>query len=274
MQTSTFNPHVVRRWLLLTLVGATIALNLPIILPDEEGKVFFGNWILNGTAAAAFAMAVIVSVRQGRSGLYGRAQVAFAVALGLWLGGELLWTYYELGLGIDTPFPSLADALWLAGYAPAAYFLYSIYRFFGKDQTRLLAVASTATIAFVAYTAVGVVGVSADPEADSFSLLVSLLYVVVDAALIIPAIMVLSRLKRGKLTGVPWFLLSISMLLFAAGDVGFAYHSATGMEEWDWVWDPLYNTAYIAMAATLFWHNRFFIFDKGAATKMWQKENR
>lgn len=229
MQTSALNPHVVRRWLVLTLVGGTVALNLPIVLPDDEGKVFFGNWILNGTATAAFAMAGIVSIRQGRSGLYGRAQAAFAIALGLWLGGELLWTYYELGLGIDAPFPSLADALWLAGYAMAAYFLYSIYRFFGKGQTKLLVVASMATIAFVAYTDTGIVGVAADLEADAFSLLVSLLYVVVDAALIIPAIMVLSRLKRGKFTGMPWFLLSISMLLFATGDVGFAYHSATDM---------------------------------------------
>lgn len=274
MQKSAFDPLVARRWLALTLVVAVVCLNLPIILPDGDWKVFFGNWILNGTSAAAFAMAVIVSVRQGRSGLYGRAQAAFAVALALWFGGELLWTYYELGLGIDTPFPSPADALWLAGYAPAAYFLYSIYRFFGKGQPLLLVVASTATIAFVAYTAIGVVAASSDPEADAFSLLISLLYVVVDAALIIPAIMVLSRLRRGKFTGVPWFLLSVSMLLFAAADVGFAYHSAAGMEEWDWVWDPLYNVSYITMAATLFWHNRFFIYDKNAAKKTWQKENR
>lgn len=64
--------------------------------------------------------------------------------------------------------------------------------------------------------------------------------------------------------GVSWILQSISMLLFVAADVGFAYHSATEALENDWMWDPLYNSTHILMAATLFWHNRFFIYDKNA----------
>lgn len=274
MQTGAFDPRVVRRWLILTLVVALVSLNLPIILSDYEGKVFFGNWILNATSAGAFALAVTVAVRQGWSGLYGKAQAAFALAIGLWLAGELLWTYYELGLGIDTPFPSLADVAWLAGYGPAAYYLLKIYKFFGAGHRRLTIGALLSTSAFVAYTAITIVLVSADPEGDALSLVVSLLYVAVDGLLIVPAILILSRLGKGKLTGVPWFLLSIAILVFAAGDVGFAYHSATDMGESDWVWDPLYNTTYIMMAATLFWHNRFFIYNKNAARKEWQKENR
>ncbi|NWG36890.1 hypothetical protein [Nitrososphaera sp.] len=274
MQTTAFDPQVIRRWLTVTLAVALVALNLPLILADGEGRVFFGNWILNATSAGAFALAAVVALRQGKSGLYGKAQAAFALALGLWLAGELLWTYYELGLGIDNPFPSLADAAWLAGYAPAAYYLFRIYRFFGAGQNRLALAVSVATAAFVAYSAIELVLVSADPEGDALSLVVSLLYVAVDGLLIVPAVLVLLRLKSGKLTGVPWFLLSISMLLFAAADLGFAYHSAIGAPENDWVWDPLYNAAYIMMAATLFWHNRFFIYDRDAARKTWQQENR
>ena len=33
----------------------------------------------------------------------------------------------SLGLRIETPFPSLADVFWLAGYAPLTYHLYRIY---------------------------------------------------------------------------------------------------------------------------------------------------
>jgi hypothetical protein len=253
---------------------AIVGLNLPIVLADDESRLFFDNWILNGTASAAFAMATVVALRQGRSGIYGKAQAALAMALALWLTGELLWTYYELGLGIETPFPSLADAAWLAGYAPAAYYLFRIYGFFGRGRPVLALSILAATAAFVVYTSVAVVAASAEPEEDAFSLAVSLVYVVADGVLIVPAIMILTRLRRGALTGMPWFLLSLAILSSAAGDVGFAYYSAAGLEEQDWVWDLLFNADYIAMAATLFWHNRFFVYDKKAARKEWQKENR
>lgn len=274
MQTGAFDPRIVRRWLFLTIAIAIVGLNLPIIFSGDESRPFFDNWILNGTAGAAFVMALVVALRQGRSGLYGKAQAALAAALALWLAGELLWTYYELGLGIETPFPSLADALWLAGYVPAAYYLYKIYRFFGRGQLRLTLAVSAAATAFVAYTAIAVVAASADPEEESFSLAVSLAYVVFDGVLIVPAVMVLTKLRRGTFTAVPWFLLSLSILFSAAGDIGFAYYSVTDMEEQDWVWDLLFNADYIALAATLFWHNRFFIYDKGGAKRVWQKENR
>lgn len=274
MQAGAFDPRTVRRWLFLTLAVAIAGLSLPIILADEESRPFFDNWILNGTAGAAFVMAAVVVLRQGKSGLYGKAQAALAIALALWLAGELLWTYYELGLGIETPLPSLADAAWLAGYAPAAYYLFRIYNFFGRGQSMLALTIFAATAAFVVYTSVAVVAASADPEEDAFSLSVSLAYVIADGVLIVPAIMVLTRLRRGTFTAVPWFLLSLSILSSAAGDVGFAYYSAAGLEEQDWVWDLLFNTDYIVMTATLFWHNRFFIYDKNAARKEWQKENR
>ncbi len=274
MQASAFDPKIVRRWLFLTLAVAIVGLNLPIVLADEESRPFYDNWILNATSAAAFVMAVIVAIRQGRSGLYGKAQAALALALALWLTGELLWTYYELGLGIETPFPSIADAAWLAGYASAAYYLFKIYGFFGRGQPVLTLAVSAAVAVFVAYTTVAVVLVSIDPEEDAFPIAVSLAYVAADGVVIVPAILVLSRLKGGTFTAVPWFLLSLSLLLAAAGDVGFAYYSAAGMEEQDWVWDLLFNADYIIMAATLFWHNKFFIYNKNAATKVWQEENR
>ena len=217
-------------------------------------------------------MAIIVAFRQGRSGLYGKAQMALAAGLALWLVGELLWSYYELGFGIEIPFPSLADAFWIAGYGPAAYYLYKIYGFFGKGQRQLALAVSTATAAFVAYTTIAVVAASAEPEESVLSLAVSLAYVVADGVLIVPAIMVLTRLRRGLFTAVPWFLLSLSILFSAAGDVGFAYYVASDMEEQAWMWDLLFNANYIAMAATLFWHNKFFIYDKGGTKKIEKTE--
>lgn len=35
----------------------------------------------------------------------------------------------------------------------------------------------------------------------------------------------------------------------------------------------LYNASYITMAATLFWHYRFFTYHEKKVKKIWQEEN-
>jgi hypothetical protein len=72
--------------------------------------------------------------------LHGKAYASLAIGLGLWLVAELIWTYFELGLQIDTPFPSFADVFWLVAYGFLAYPLYRIYKFMSKETVRSTAV--------------------------------------------------------------------------------------------------------------------------------------
>jgi hypothetical protein len=269
-----FNPSGVRRNLVLTLVASLVVANALIILP-EENKLFFSNWTINAVAAVALGMALVVTLQQKFDGLYGRTYAAFAAGLGLWFVAEILWTYYELFAGID-PFPSLADAFWIAGYASFAYHLIATYRFFGQTvKPYVIIIVSIAAALFVGHTSTIVYTSSSfeTPE-DITSAAVSIFYLALEAVLIVPAIIVLASLRRGKLTFTPWFLLSSALLITAAADSGFAYYDAAGMSEEIWIWNPLYNSSYIIMAATLFWHHRFFIYHEKEARRVWQEENR
>ncbi len=67
------------------------------------------------------------------------------------------------------------------------------------------------------------------------------------------------------------------MMLSAIGDTGFAFSTAYGPDSVQkdvWIWDILYNAGYLSIAAALFWHNRFFVFDEKREQKKWQKKNR
>lgn len=261
--------------LVATIAAATVGMSLLVILADDQNQPFFTNWTVNVTASVAVAIATLVSIRQGIRGLYGSAHAALAAGLALWLAAELLWTYYQLGLGIDNPFPSLADALWLAGYAPIAFHLLRVYSFFGRGRPAVAAGVWLGYTAFVVYlTLVLVAAASAEHEYGTLALALSISYPALDGLLIVPCILVLLSLRHGRFTAPPWTLLSSAILLMAAADSGFAYYSAAGLEDQIWMWDLLYNMGYIAIAATSFWHKRFFIFDNNKLKKMWQWENR
>jgi hypothetical protein len=264
-----------RKKLVTTIAAASIGMGLLVILAGEQDRPLFANWTTNISASTAVAFAALVSIRQGVRGLYGSAHAMLAAGLGLSLAAELLWTYYQLGLGIDVPSPSLADALWLAGYGPIAFYLLRLYNFFGRGRPAVAAAVSLGYAAFVAYLAIFLIAeATSKPEYDVMALAVSISYPALDGLLIVPCILVLVSLRHGRLTATPWALLSSAILLIAAADSGFAYYPAAGLDGQAWVWDILFNAGYIAVAATLFWHKRFFIFDNNKLKKMWQGENR
>jgi hypothetical protein len=60
-------------------------------------------------------------------------------------------------------------------------------------------------------------------------------------------------------------LLFIAMILSAAGDSGFAYTSAsdiTTVQNYIWIWNILYNTDHLCLAAALIGYKLFFSFSK------------
>ena len=60
-------------------------------------------------------------------------------------------------------------------------------------------------------------------------------------------------------------LLFIAMVLSAAGDSGFAYTSAfdvTTVQNYIWIWNILYNSDHLFLAASLIGYKHFFTFSK------------
>lgn len=276
MQRNAFDPTWVRKRLALTLVVSIAAANSFIIFPDSESRPLFSNWTINAVAAVALGISLLVVWRQRLDGLNGRTYAALATGLGLWLVAEMLWTYYTLFAGIADPFPSLADAFWIAGYVPFAYHLMATYRFFGQTvKPHVIIITSIAAAFFVGHTSTLVFEAWSPTTPEDFTAaIISIAYLALDAVLIVPAIIVLASLRQGKLTFTPWIILASSLLVVAAADSGFAYYEAAGMEEEIWVWDLLYSTSYIAIAAALFWHYRFFIYHEKKVKRIWQEENR
>lgn len=201
----------------------------------------------------------------------------------MWLAAEITWTYFEIGLKIDTPFPSVADVFWLTGYGFFAYHLYGIYKFVGKNtvkQTAVLIVSITTAIALgylvSLMIAVSEVSNGQEQKADEVVLtLVSISYPILDGVLLVPAILILWSIRYGKLVVTHWMLIALSMIFVAIADSGFGYMAVSNInsvQEVDWIWDILYNAGYLSIAFALVWYNRFFIFNKKKSKKSGKKE--
>ena len=202
------------RYVILILVGFIILVNAFIFLSPTSTRVIYTNLTINVTAATALCAAIIVLVRQIRvHSEYSKTFGFLAVGLGLWFTAEITWTYYQLGLGVETPFPSLADMFWLAGYAPLTYHLYRIYNTVTKKVTDrdTIIVISAIVAAILAFLLYLVFSLSIQPQ-DMLELIINLAYPILDAMLLIPAIVILWSFRRGEPAYTHWVMISFFII--------------------------------------------------------------
>lgn len=250
-----------RRNLILWLVAAIVAIDVAVLFTaGSDMEIFASDLSRIVTISAAAALSLVVVARQKVSGLFGRAYASLAAGLILWVIAESVWGYYEIGLGVERPFPSIADVFWLAAYGPIGYHLFSTARFFGKGVKKsAIVTVGVAAVLFLAFYVQAIADVFAleGPEALP-SLAISIAYPLLDTLLIIPAVLMLTNAGRGQLTSIPWIFLGWILLVIADSLLGIAAVSAPEMV---FHITMVYNAAYLCFMAGLFWYNRHFILD-------------
>lgn len=205
--------------------------------PESRGSLFIFDIL--PVAAASFSIAsVAILLRNFGPGDPPRLIWRFILAaLTLDLAAEFTWFAYEALAGVEVPYPSLADALWLAAYLPfiaALVLVLKGHRRLGLPLRKGLSAATLVLlVAILVAVSLGVtVPIFTDANATLVDKVLGPAYVYLDFAVLALALLVAATYYGGR-HGAQWLLLSSTFLLFAAGDILFNYltwqgHYATG----------------------------------------------
>jgi hypothetical protein len=207
-------------------------------------------------------------------GLHDKTHVFLTLGVGLWFVAETIYTYYQLGLMIKTPFPSLADPVYLAGYLFLGYYVYSILKLLRKTVQRdvivLVSIAAAVSIAYILNLSFGIGQLLAAQE-DVLSTTLSITYPILDDILFVPAVLVLWSVRKGDLAHTHWILISLFIIFNVIGDIGFGYSAFLGtVGEEEWIWDIFFAAGYLTLACALFWQSRYF----GSSSSIILSENK
>jgi hypothetical protein len=227
---------------------------------------------------------------------YDNNKIHFSICLffAFWLAASVNWTFEDQ----EAPGVLIADVLYYLGYASFGYFLYSLfYHFFRKEFEPfilfLIAVIILVPLIFIVDTIVSTLRLLSTQTIDISLVIVNASYPILDAIMIFPIAIMFwavrrtnSRRKNAILQEQPkikekdkspsssfvsgdasmWILLLfIAMVLSAAGDSGFAYTSAFDVktvQNYIWMWNILYNSDHLCLAAALIGYKHFFTFSK------------
>jgi hypothetical protein len=220
-----------------------------------------------------------------------KMHLSICVFLVLWFVAHVIWTFqYQQASDV-----SIADALWFIGYGFFGYFPYSLYyHFFRKEFEPFILILMTIIVialVFVVDIIASTLRLLSTQTVDISVLLVTIVYPILDAILIFPAALIFWGARRisserknatleqkieihteedkssslASVSSIWILLLSISMILSAIGDTGFAYSTAFGPDTVQrdvWIWDIFYTSFGLCLAAALIGYRSFFSFNK------------
>jgi hypothetical protein len=209
--------------------------------------------------AAAFALAAGSRFDRGRP--QRRAWFLLGTGLAFWAAAECVWTYFQIYVGVDVPYPSGADVIWAIGYAPLILGLYLGHHSLGvrlRTRQRILAVVVYAVL-LAALAGWLLAPMHAELPAGSWAeAFLGSYYLIGNLTLAFVASLSLIVLWDG-LVGRPWQSITIGMLLFAVSDTAFSYAAWVGIyavgRNWiSGVIDVVYLGAYLSIALGAYRH--------------------
>lgn len=248
-----------RKYLLFSLISLIVISSITLIFLNPEQRSTYINLPENIAAGVTLGLCLLIIYRRKIDGSPDRPHMYLTLGVGLWFVAETIYTYYQLVLKVTTPFPSLADPAYLAGYVFLGYYLYSILKLLRKTIERdviiLVSIAAAVSVTYILNLSFGI-GLLLASEQDMLGTILSITYPVLDSILLVPAILVLWAVKKGELTHTHWILISIFIILNAIGDIGFGYGADLGIEA-EWIWNIFFTAGYLTLAAALFWQSRY-----------------
>lgn len=183
-----------------------------------------------GEAVAAFIAAASCGLAAATNA--GRTRLAwglFAASAASWGIGEVVWSVYEVGLGVDVPFPSAADAGYLLAVPLAVggvlAFTSAPSRLATRGEALLAGAIVAMSLLFIAW-AMGLGQVYANSPASPAAKLIGLAYPIGDIVTMTVLLLAIRRARRTELGRM--FLLLGGLASAALADSAFAYLTANG----------------------------------------------
>ena len=137
----------------LLFIAILVSINIYLFfskLSLDQRAVFIETTLL-AALFSSVGVSLITVLRLGLRTTEGKYYLSLVIAMTLWSGAESIWAYSSIVLGIEMPYPSIADFFWLLGFVFLSYHYYYSFRVWKqariiKLRSLFVSVASTSVL--------------------------------------------------------------------------------------------------------------------------------
>jgi hypothetical protein len=128
---STFKIKYERKDLFGFIISIAVAIafiHIILFITNEDRYIGTTSAVLLGSASFLLLFTILSNPRNKE---VQRFMLLFA-GVALWFLGEFTYSYYQIVLNIDVPYPDVGEIFYLAGYGPVILFAYKSFKTLNK----------------------------------------------------------------------------------------------------------------------------------------------
>ena len=182
------------------------------------------------------------------------------VGVTLWFIGEFSYTYYQIVLDTDAPYPGVGEIFYVAGYVPLILFTYRSFKTINRDgliKRRVIAFVVTLASVVPVISTIIVFSQEVDFQSQWHDIVISTITNYGDIVLLSLSILILTKLPRNNPYIYHWILFTSFLILATITD--FFYLTLAIVDEeffskTELIWEAMWAFAYLCILASLFWY--------------------
>ena len=182
------------------------------------------------------------------------------VGVTLWFLGEFSYTYYQIVLDTDVPYPGVGEIFYVAGYGPLILFTYRSFKTINRDgliKPRVIAFVVILAFVVPVISTIQIFSQEVDFQSQWPDIALSTIYNYGDIVLLSLSILILTKLPRNNPYIYHWILFTSFLILTTITDLIYTYIAIVDEEfllKTELIWEAMWAFANLCILASLFWY--------------------
>ena len=242
--------------LIITLIVAISFIHLLLFFTNEERYIGTTSAVLLGSSTCILLLIIFSNRRKVEVQKF---KLLF-IGVILWCIGEFSYTYYQIVLNVDVPYPSIGEIFFSMGYVPLILFAYKSFKQINKDgliKTKLIVLVFTIASIVPIISTIQIFNEGVDFQLEWIDIMLSGIYNYSDIALLSFSILILIHLPRNNPYTYHWLLFTSFLILTTVTDFIYIYLSLVDEEfllATELIWEAMWAFSYLSILASLFWY--------------------
>ena len=241
---------------IIAIAVAIMFIHIILFITDEDRYIGTTSAVLFGSASGLLLFTILSNPRNIE---VQRFMLLFA-GVTLWFLGESTYSYYQIVLDTDAPYPGVGEIFYLAGYGPLLLFTYKSFKTINRDgliKRRVIAfVVTLASLVPVIITII-VFSEEVDFQSQWPDIAISTIYNYGDSILLSLSILILTKLPRNNPYTYHWMLFVSFLILTTITDffyLNIAIVDEDFLLETELIWEAMWAFANLCLLASIFWY--------------------
>jgi hypothetical protein len=241
---------------IFAIVVAIVFIHIILFIIDGDRYIGTTSAVLLGTASCISLFIILSNPRKIEVQKF---KLVF-VGVTLWFLGEFTYSFYQIVLETDAPYPGVGEIFYLAGYGFLILFTYRSFKTINRDgiiKHRVIAFVVILVSVIPVISTIIVFSEKVDFQSQWSEIVLSIIYNYADLVLLSLSILILTKLLRNNPYTYHWILFTSFLILTTITDffyIALAIVNEEFLLKTELIWEAMWAFAYLCILASLFWY--------------------